>query len=245
MRALLSIIPVRREASESSEMVSQLLFGELVQVLEETPQWLRIKTKHDDYEGWVDRKMLSESDEEEFPNIVLSLNAILSSVEHRFPLTIGAKIPEIEDEILVIGDEQYAVEQGWIGRPDMDVEGAVELILQLKDAPYLWGGRHPFGIDCSGFSQLFYRLMGHEIPRDASQQVKLGEEVFLQEAQTGDLAFFVKNDKVTHVGVLLDNKTIIHASGKVRIDDIDNSGIFVKEHKAYSHHLLSVKRILA
>lgn len=244
MRALLSIIPVRREASESSEMVSQLLYGEEVELLEETPQWLRIKTKHDNYEGWVDRKMLSESDEEDFPNIVLSLSATLSSAEHRFPLTMGAKLPELEDNMLMIGDEHYAVEHGWIGRPDMDVEGAVELILQLKDAPYLWGGRHPFGIDCSGLSQLFYRLMGREIPRDASQQVKLGEEVFLQEAEAGDLAFFVKNEKVTHVGVLLDNKTIIHASGKVRIDDIDNSGIFVKEDKTYSHQLLSVKRLI-
>ena len=243
MRSLLSVVPVRSQADESSEMVSQLLFGELVEVIEEIPNWLKIKTKHDNYEGWVDRKMLSEG-EEDFPNVVLSLMATVSVQGRRIPLTMGARLPELTAKTFLIDQQEYKVEEGWIGRPDMDVEGALDQVLQFENAPYLWGGRHPLGIDCSGFSQLFYRLMGQEIPRDASQQVKLGEDVFLQEAQAGDLAFFVKNEKVTHVGVLIDNHTIIHASGRVRIDTIDNNGIYLKETQLYSHHLLSIKRLI-
>ena len=245
MRTLLSVNPIRREAAESAEMVSQLLFGESVDVIEEQGDWLKIKTHHDQYLGWVDRKMLCSVDDDRiYPNVVLSLMATLSVEEHRFSITMGARLPEMIDDRFIIGGQEYVLEEGWVGLADMDVEGALELILQYENAPYLWGGRHPFGIDCSGFSQLFYRLLGEEIPRDASQQVKLGEDVFLQEAQAGDLAFFVKNEKVTHVGILLDNQTIIHASGRVRIDTIDNNGIFVKESKTYSHHLLTIKHLV-
>jgi len=114
------------------------------------------------------------------------------------------------------------------------------------NSPYLWGGKNPFGIDCSGFTQLVFKLNGHKISRDASQQVELGSPLsFVEEAEAGDLAFFDNEEgKIVHVGILLDNQTIIHASGKIRIDKFDHYGIFHSEIKKYSHNLRVIKRIL-
>jgi len=244
MISLLSIIPVRSEAAESSEMVSQLLFGEGVARLEEVGSWTKIKTLHDNYEGWVDTKMLSPiaAPPADYTTVT-SLTAILRTDAVTFPVVIGSRLPILDKSHFVLGDKEFELISGDVMHGTMDMEAAIKAIFQLKNAPYLWGGRTPFGIDCSGFSQLFYRLIGKSIPRDASQQIALGEDVFLSQAQAGDLAFFEKEGRVTHVGVLLDSSTIIHASGHVRIDGIDANGIYVKGSQSYSHKLVGVKRL--
>jgi hypothetical protein len=244
MISLISINPIRREAAESAEMISQLLFGEDLEVLEEAGTWTKIKTLHDNYEGWVDTKMLSER---QIPikdySIVTSLTATLKSDDATFPVVMGSRIPNLSIGRFVLGTKWFELLSGEISARPFGTEAAIQALFQLKNAPYLWGGRSPFGIDCSGLSQLFYRLIGKDIPRDASQQIALGEDVFLSEAQAGDLAFFEKEGRVTHVGVLLDNSTIIHASGHVRIDGIDANGIYIKAKQSYSHTLVGVKRL--
>lgn len=113
------------------------------------------------------------------------------------------------------------------------------------NAPYQWGGKSPFGIDCSGFTQMVYRLAGYQLKRDASQQVMQGKTVALSDAQVGDLAFFTNEaGRITHVGLMLDNNRIMHASGKVRIDTLDEQGIIHHETKQYTHQLNIMKRII-
>ncbi len=243
MISLLSIIPIRSEARESSEMVSQLLFGEEVEVLEVSGSWSKVKTLHDDYEGWVDTKMLSCEKIGEEVALVVSPSAVFELDGCQFSVTLGAKLPICENGIFKIENKEFRLVDGIVSEDALDMEEALDIMKTMVRTPYLWGGRTPWGIDCSGFSQLFYRLQGVDLPRDASQQVRCGYDIFLQEAQAGDLAFFEKEGRVTHVGILLDNKTIIHASGWVRIDAIDANGIFVKESQSYSHKLLGVKRM--
>ena len=102
------------------------------------------------------------------------------------------------------------------------------------------------GLDCSGFTQAVFRLNGISLPRDASQQSGIGQVINLvTEALPGDLAFF-DNDEgmITHVGLILDSTSIIHASGKVRIDALDHQGIYNVETNKYSHRLRLIRRIM-
>ena len=122
----------------------------------------------------------------------------------------------------------------------------LEFAMRFLRAPYLWGGRTPVGIDCSGFTQLIYKSIGIQIPRDASQQVELGQPLdFASEGQIGDLAFFQNEEgRIVHVGMVCAPGKIIHASGQVRIDKLDDTGIFNCDTGKYSHQLRIIKRIL-
>ena len=117
--------------------------------------------------------------------------------------------------------------------------------MRYLNAPYLWGGRSPFGIDCSGFTQLVFKFAGIKLQRDAYQQGGQGSIInFIEEVQPGDLAFF-SNDEgaIIHVGIMLKDNRIIHSSGKVRIDKIDHFGIYNAETKKHSHLLKLIKRM--
>ncbi len=250
----LSIIPCRKEPSGTSEMVTQLLFGETYTIIEDREDWLQITTNYDTYPCWISAKQHTRITDADFKALKLNLlsselvQVINQSDNHLvFPITIGATLPNFKSGNIKIGDISFAFEgqtnDSSIKKTVKEIKETAYLFL---NAPYLWGGRSPFGIDCSGFTQLVYKLNGYQLPRDASQQVELGTALsFVEEAEAGDLAFFDNEDgNIVHVGIILENQQIIHASGCVRIDKFDHYGIFHSENKKYSHMLRVIKKII-
>ncbi len=251
----LSAIPMRKEPSDPSEMVNQVLFGETFQVLEYTKKWALILLAHDGYEGWVDIKQVIPCSEDYF-NSHNSQQATIASelidlVSHQtsaelFPVFLGSTLPffNVEQQELKIDDDTYNyrgdVVSG-IGSREMLVEQAYKYI----NAPYLWGGRTPAGIDCSGLTQMVYRLCGHALPRDSKDQATLGETLsFIEESEPGDLAFFDNEEgQIIHVGIILQDNFILHAHGQVRIDLLDQSGIFNRQRRTHTHKLRVIKKL--
>lgn len=253
---LLSVVPCRKEPSNVSEMVTQLLFGETYRIIDETEEWIKIVITYDGYECWLNKKQhnpLSDKSYQQLSKSNIQCNGDLvqiiknKALNTNIPITIGANLPLLAKHEMSFDGYAFAFDGSVI---DISVKNDTQKIIQTAylflNAPYLWGGKSPFGIDCSGFSQLVYKLNGHKLPRDASQQVELGYPLsFVEESEAGDLAFFDNDEgNITHVGILLDNQNIIHASGQVRIDKFDHYGIFHSERKKYSHHLRVIKRIL-
>lgn len=239
----LSIVPLRAEPSHRSEMVTQVLFGESFEVVDEGEDFDYIRLLDTSYEGWIQKYQSAPiSAAEDTINLIVNLTGGKAhSPRHTVPLFHGTPVT---DEIQ-IGDELYKIE-GAIREAKLD-DFEVEfpkLIAYYNNSPYLWGGRSIYGIDCSGFTQIVYRHFGIHLKRDAWQQAEAGAIVdFLPEIKTGDLAFFDNEaGRITHVGIMIDNETIIHASGRVRIDKMDSEGIFNTDQNKYSHRLRIVKR---
>lgn len=247
----LAIIPLRAEPSDRSEIVSQVLFGEHFEVLVVDKQWSRIKLQYDNYEGWVDTKQYQLISENSYKQ--LSKDAIILSsdlVEYvstpnniLIPIPLGASLSFLNHS--EINTENFDFE----GMRVSGVKAKTDIIntaFMYLNAPYLWGGKTPFGIDCSGFTQMVYKLNGYTLLRDASQQSTQGEALsFIEESETGDLAFFDNEEgNIIHVGIIMDNNYIIHASGKVRIDRLDHLGIYNAELNKHTHRLRVIKKII-
>lgn len=246
----LSVIPLRAQASERSEMVSQVLFGETFEILEWQEGWVRIVTALDKYEGWVGalqfnmlghiayRTLRMEPPQLTNRAVTQAWKVSDNSVAY---LPIGSSLSFLTGTLCTIGSEKWEI-VGEMG----ELEPLAVTAKSFLNTPYLWGGRTHYGIDCSGFTQAVLRLHGVNVRRDASQQVEQGTLVEnLKQTQLGDLAFFENpQGKITHVGILLGNGEIIHASGRVKIDTIDDEGIYSAELKRYTHKLRAVKRFL-
>lgn len=249
----LSIVPLRLEPTDTSEMVSQVLFGEHFTVLEKTKKWSKIKIHFDGYEGFIDNKQYLEINESLFHKLSESeytysseiLDFITDSNNHLSTISIGSRLPFFENNEFSIGDLKYNYD-GDFFKGKLNKSEIVHMAYLFLNTPYLWGGKSPFGIDCSGFTQLVYKLCGYSLLRDAKDQATQGEVLsFIEEAEPGDLAFFDNNEGViTHVGIIMQDYNIIHAHGKVRIDVLDHSGIYNTDTKQHSHKLRVIKRII-
>lgn len=249
----LALVPVRAKASDRSEMVSQLLFGDHFELILKTEKWTHIRTAYDDYEGWIDNLQYKEISETDYfrLNEGLFLTGfstdlqVIKQNDHVLHLVPGSTIPFYSDNSFQINNVNYNFEKA-VNTSRTFLEEVEQVAKFYLNAPYLWGGKSPYGIDCSGFTQIVFKQFNIRIKRDASQQALQGETVScLQEAKLGDLAFFNNDEgKIIHVGILLNNHQIIHASGYVKINRIDNQGIYNEELEKYTHSLRTIKRYI-
>ncbi len=249
-------IAVRKEASEQSEMRSQLLFGEIFEIQESQGRWLNIRNEYDGYEGWVSRSgtgLLGEEDLSPYRGFsaCIQSQAFLSlqraAGEERMLVPAGSILYYDSNQPLKVHcGETYRME-----KPCRELSGELNENLlktsrQFLNIPYLWGGKSTFGTDCSGLVQTIMKIIGIPLARDTSEQVTQGRALnMLPEARTGDLVFFDNEEgEIVHVGLLMEPGQVLHASGRVRIDPIDHQGIYSREQKRYTHKLRIIKRVI-
>ena len=242
----LSIVPLRFEASDRSELVSQLLYGDYFKIIEQRKNWSKIRLCFDGYEGWIDNKQFIKITEVQYnslkkatPKYSIDLVEFVYDENNQLhPILLGSYLNSLSilnhehDGAFVTGKKTKA--------------NLIQTALLYLGAPYLWGGKTPFGIDCSGFTQMVYKLNGYKLLRDASQQATQGDPLsFIEESDPGDLAFFDNNEgDIIHVGIILKDNYIIHAHGEVRIDRLDHSGIYNIDKKIHTHKLRVIKKIV-
>lgn len=255
----LSAVPVRAEASDKAELVTELLFGECYTVLLTQGNWLHIEAAADKYLGWIDYKQhrpvspgyFNAWCAQDHPR-ALDVVQVVSDAVMRQPITLGCRLPFFDGMTLKIGDDATLFYNGTATNPTQPCLPERQLNLlrkmgqQYLRAPYVWGGKSIFGLDCSGLTQQLFGLVGIQLPRDARQQIALGEPVdFVTQAQPGDLAFFDNADgAIVHVGLVQEDGFILHAHGEVRLDPLDHHGIFNRDRQKYSHKLRLIKRLL-
>ena len=242
----LSIVPLRFEPDDTSELVSQVLYGDYFKVLEKRKSWSKIRLVFDKYEGWIDNKQyidISEVDYSKFKNELPKLSTdLVEFVQdqdgHLLTIPLGSSLNGLS-----LFNHMF---DGNICNEIQPKNHLLKTAYLYLNAPYLWGGKTPFGIDCSGFTQMVYKLNGYKLLRDASQQATQGEALsFIEESEPGDLAFFDNSEgKIIHVGIIMEDNYIIHAHGKVRIDRLDHSGIYNIERKVHTHKLRVIKKVI-
>lgn len=242
----LSIVPVRFQPADASEMVSQILYGEYFKILEERGKWSRIRIAFDSSEGWIDNRQFFKIEEVNYLDLI-SQKRVYSADLIEFIIDELGNLTSIPMGSIL--NSNYQLKNSFDGRTISGIKDKAHLIktaLLYLNAPYMWGGKTHFGIDCSGLTQMVYMLNGYSLLRDSAQQATQGEALsFIEESEAGDLAFFDDSEgKINHVGIIMNDNYIIHVDGKVRIDRIDHSGIFNIELKRHTHQLRVIKKII-
>ncbi len=241
----LGTVPLRTEPAHTAEMVSQLLYGETFKILEERSKWSRIRTSFEALEAWIENKQLLKITEHDYEglkveNLQLSadLMEFVTGEDQLIPIPIGSVLNGVS---LLKHEHSGAIA---VGRQSK--EKLLETAFLYLNAPFLWGGKTPMGIDASGFTQMVYKLNGYKLSRNAAAQASQGESLsFIEESEPGDLAFFDNSEgMINHVGIMMSDNYIIHADGKVRLDRIDHSGIYNSDLRRHTHHLRVIKKII-
>ncbi len=254
---LRSTVAVRGEKSDTSEQVTQLMFGDAFRILDisEDQKWFRIENHYDQYQGWIRKAQFYPIPEDYYQAyvqtahpVIIRRGAQVMMKEEKIAIPVGSSLPFYENGNIRIDEQRYAVTG--LARDITQKVSKDTLVLtaqQFLGTPYLWGGKSPKGWDCSGFTQVLYKMHGYTLPRDSYQQAEQGQTISIEEAKAGDLAFFQRkpegDGRVVHVGILLGNGKIIHADGKVRINRIDETGLYRDDLGKYSHYLKLVKRL--
>lgn len=242
--------PLRSGPTHKSEMLNQILFGEKYIIIDQSGKWLKIESLFDNFKGWIDIDHLqnSESKDDKKGNVLVKYLLCYKEDKTKIDLEPGSEIynPDFKNHTFSAGKNIFTTSadfnDSYISTSDSLTDSAMKFI----NSPYIWGGRIPSGIDCSGMTQLIFKIHGVTIPRYSYQQSEIGETIsFIDESKPGDLVFFDdEKGNISHVGMMIAKGLIIHASGRVRIDPIDHQGIFKQETGKYSHHLRTIKRIV-
>jgi hypothetical protein len=249
-----SFIPVRMDPDSTSEMTSQLLFGEIFKVLERKEQWLMVRNRFDGYEGWISPVLTSLFEED----ILGEYEAMESSlVKERFCSIMGPEgsllIPagsvlfyQAGDPLHIHCGSIYELDKETGKLPFDKLKALEDLKKELLNVPYLWGGKSSYGTDCSGLVQTIFRILDVPLLRDASLQVGQGKTVnMMTESRTGDLLFFDNDEgEIVHTGIISGPGEVLHASGCVKVDAIAHQGIYNKQPGKYTHRLRVIKRVL-
>ena len=254
--SLKTLLPVRKGPDHRSEMVDQLIFGEGFRIIDSIGNWIKIESGKFMYPGWIESISADSISNSEYQKSINENEYILRVSCLVFPeentsnpqlLLAGSILPALKNDHFKIAGINYKIKTiPEIKKTEKLQDAILELAKLYIRTPYLWGGRSIGGIDCSGFTQLIFRINGLDLPRDASQQVEFGNLVpFLKDSKPCDLAFFDNEEgSISHVGILLNPEQIIHASGEVKIDRIDHQGIVSGNDGNYTHKLRLIKAIL-
>lgn len=243
----LSVIPIRLSTADSAEMISQIIYGEHFKILEQRKFWSRIRLAFDGVEGWIQKnqihfieqdsyELIDNFERPEYATDLVSFVATNAAV--LIPIVMGSSVHNTMALPNIFEGTSINIQK--------EKSSLINTALLYLNAPQLNGGRTPFGLDCSGFTQIVYKINGFSLNRNASEQANQGEALsFIEESEPGDLAFFDNTEGVIdHVGMIMNDNYIIHVTGKVRIDRIDHTGIFNTETRNYTHSLRVIKKII-